>query len=177
MDACIAAFRVVVGEEGGYGADPSDPGNWTGGAVGAGLCRGTKYGISAAAYPNLDIEHLTLADAQEIYRRDYWDRIAGDSLPPPLALLVFDAAVNNGVTRAAEWLQAAVGVTEDGDIGPETLGAIAQRAGDGAALCAEVLRRRWLFMVALPTWAAFGGGWSARLSALPYHSMSYLQEG
>ncbi len=176
MDAYSAAFRVVVGEEGGYGADPADPGNWTGGAVGAGVCRGTKYGISAAAYPDLDIEHLALAQAQAIYRRDYWDRVAGDSLPAPLALLVFDAAVNNGVARSAEWLQAAVGVAEDGEIGPETLGAVTAHAGDGAALCAQVLCRRWLFMTRLPTWGAFGDGWAARLSALPFHSMSYTQE-
>ena len=77
---------LVVGEEGGFTADPTDSGNWTGGAPGRGECRGTRWGISAAAYPLLDIARLQLTDAQAIYRRDYWDRLQGDALPPALAL-------------------------------------------------------------------------------------------
>ena len=92
------AFRAVVGVEGGYTANPLDPGNWTGGKCQIGRCNGTKYGISAASYPSLSIADLTLSDAQVIYRRDYWDKTAGDELPPALALLVFDAAVNSGPT-------------------------------------------------------------------------------
>lgn len=177
MDSFTRAFAVVVGEEGGYSADAADPGNWTGGAVGQGALRGTKFGISAASYPALDIEHLTLADAQAIYRRDYWDRVQGDALPPPLALLVFDAAVNNGLERAARWLQAAVGVAEDGVIGPETVAAVAARAGDAAGLGAEFLAQRTVFMADLPTWRTFGLGWARRLAALPYRAMTFMQEG
>ena len=87
-DAFAKAFAIVIGEECGYCNDVADPGG------------ATKYGISHAAYPDLDIASLTLADAQAIYRRDYWDKISGDRLDPRLALLVFDAAVNNGVGRA-----------------------------------------------------------------------------
>ena len=101
----------------------------------------------------------------------------GDDLPPALALLVFDAAVNNGVARAARWLQQALGVTADGAIGPVTLAAIGARAGDGEALCAEVLARRMDFMAALPTWRTFGLGWARRLCALPYRSMTFFEGG
>ena len=97
-----AAFADVVGREGGYSAERVDPGNWTGGAVGVCELRGTKFGISAGAYPSLDIAGLTLADAQATYRRDYWDRVRGDELP--LALFKFDAAMNNGIGHAARWL-------------------------------------------------------------------------
>lgn len=169
-DVFERCFAVVVGEEGAYGADPADRGNWTGGEVGAGALHGTKYGISAAAYPDLDIAALTLADAQAIYRRDYWNRVAGDSLPPSLALIVFDAAVNNGVARSAMWLQAAVRVAEDGDIGPITLAAVASY-GDVPGLCAEVLARRLWLMGGLPTWGRFGLGWSRRLAALPWKAI------
>lgn len=171
MDSFTRAFAVVVGEEGGYGADPADPGNWTGGAVGAGALHGTKFGISAAAYPTLDIAGLTLAQAQAIYRRDYWDPVAGDALPPPLALIVFDAAVNNGVDRAARWLQGAVGVAQDGEIGPQTRAAVAARAADPAPLCAEFMAQRTVFMAGLPTWRDFGLGWARRLCALPWQAM------
>ncbi len=162
------AFAVVVGEEGGFTQDPADPGNWTGGAPGRGACRGTRWGVSAAAYPALDIAGLTLADARAIYRRDYWDRVCGDALPPPLALLVFDAAVNNGVGRAVRWLQAAAGAAPDGAPGPATLAAV--RARPAAALCAEVLAQRMVFMAALPTWPHFGLGWARRLCRLPFHA-------
>src|SRR5438270_5735304 len=74
MDAFEQAFAFVIGHEGGYSAGPTDPGNWTGGRCGLGECRGTNWGISAAAYPQLDIRALTQAQAAEIYRRDYWDR-------------------------------------------------------------------------------------------------------
>ena len=104
MDSFDQAFARVIGHEGGYTANPADPGNWTGTGVGQGECRGTKYGISARAYPDQDIASLTLDQAKSLYRRDYWDRIGASSLPPPLALLAFDAAVNNGVSRARQWL-------------------------------------------------------------------------
>jgi lysozyme family protein len=117
-------FAIVVGEEGGLTTNPADPGNWSGGAVGSGVCRGSKFGISAAAYPSVDIAALTVEEARAIYQRDYWQRVGADQVPAPLALLLFDAAVNNGVGRAVRWLQTAVGVTADGTFGPETLGRV-----------------------------------------------------
>ena len=80
-------FDIVVGHEGGFTANPADCGNWTGGVIGTGTCRGTRFGISAAAYPDLDIANLSLDVAKALYQRDYWQRIAGDRLPASLALL------------------------------------------------------------------------------------------
>ena len=170
MSAFEKAFAVVVGHEGGLSVTPADPGNWTGGACGMGVCRGTKYGISAASYPGLDIPGLTVADASGIYRRDYWDRVRGDDLPPPLALLVFDAAVNAGPGAATRWLQRAAGTAPDGMIGPATLGAI--HAKDGVALMTEFMAQRLVFMAGLPTWRTFGNGWARRLCRLPYDAIA-----
>lgn len=168
-----AAFRIVVGEEGGYDADPRDAGNWTGGAAGAGTLGGTKYGISAAAYPTLDIEALTLADAQAIYRRDYWDRIAGDALPDPLALMLFDCAVNQGVFRAARMLQSAVRVTQDGDIGPMTLAAVA--SSDVLDTLAQVGWLRDCSYREDAAWPTYGHGWIKRLATVTALSLVYTQ--
>ena len=172
MTAFDQAFRIVVGEEGGYTADPADPGNWTGGACGRGLCNGTRFGVSAAAYPGVAIATLTLDAARTIYRRDYWDPVGGDSLPPPLALLVFDAAVNNGVSRAVRWLQTAAGVPPDGAMGPRTLAAVAAQAGQDVELLAEFQAQRLLFMAGLPTWRTFGLGWARRLCRLSFAAIS-----
>jgi lysozyme family protein len=67
----------------------------------------TKYGISQKAYPKLDIAKLTPANAKEIYKRDYWEKIGGDELAardPKLAALVFDTAVQHGVQGAKDML-------------------------------------------------------------------------
>ena len=168
------ALAIVLGHEGGFSNERADPGNWTGGRVGVGELRGTKFGISAGAYPTIDIANLSLESAGAIYRQSYWDCVEGDRLPPPLALLVFDAAVNNGVGRAVRWLQQTLDVAIDGQLGPQTLAALEReaRTKGGAALCSEFLARRMTFMASLPTWASFGLGWSRRLCALPYQSLT-----
>ncbi len=173
------ALAVVVEHEGSFCAERTDPGNWTGGAVGCGELRGTKFGISAAAYPTEDIANLTPEAAGAIYRRDYWNLVQGDDLPPPLALLVFDAAVNNGVARAVRWLQSTVGATVDGQLGTETLAAVtaAERERGSAAVCAEFQAQRLVFMAGLPSWRIFGLGWARRLSLLPYQSLAMNAAG
>ncbi|HTI80478.1 MAG TPA: glycosyl hydrolase 108 family protein [Acetobacteraceae bacterium] len=170
-------FALVSGHEGNYSGNPDDPGNWTGGAIGIGRCLGTKFGISAAAYPNADIPNLTLDEAKALYQHDYWDRIAGDRLPAPLALLVFDAAINNGTERAVSWLQDIAHVTRDGVVGPVTLAAVDRLAvgPDGVAgLCSEYLARRLVFMASLSAWKTFGLGWARRLFKLPFETLPYL---
>jgi lysozyme family protein len=173
-------FDFVVASEGGFTDNPADPGNWTGGKVGVGVCNGTKFGISAAAHSDLNIENLTRDEAKTLYQREYWDRVRGDRLPATIALLVFDAAVNNGVSRAARWLQQAVSVAQDGVIGPRTLQAIdhlVARPGGSAELCAELLAQRLIFMISLPTWKSFGLGWARRLFRLQYASLGAHLEG
>lgn len=94
------AFEFVIGVEGIFGDDPKDTGNWTGGKENVGELRGTKYGISAASYPTKNIRNLTLNDAKAIYRFGYWNNCDCDSLPYPLDIIVFDVAVNMGVSVA-----------------------------------------------------------------------------
>lgn len=180
MSAAFAqAFTFVVGAEGGFTDDPGDPGNWTGGAVGVGQCNGTKYGISAASYPTLDIADLTEVEAQAIYLRDYWMPIQGDQLPTALALVVFDGAVNSGVAQSAMWLQTATGVTADGAIGPETLSAVASWGQPPSgqplwALCADVLARRMNFLGEDTNFSTFGLGWSRRVMRLAFQAATLL---
>jgi lysozyme family protein len=143
--------------------------NWTGGVVGVGILRGTKYGISAGAFPTLDIASLTLAQAIQIYRVLYWNKVFGDTLPLQLGALVFDAAVNNGVVAAIKLLQGAVGTAADGLFGTGTAKAVsAALAKSGVdAVCIEFQARRLLLMTSLDTWSEFSGGWARRLCSLP----------
>lgn len=161
-------FAAVLGHEGGYTDDRRDRGNWTGGEIGQGELRGTKFGISAAAYPALDIVNLTADQAREIYRTDYWAKIQGDALPPAVAFVTFDAAVNAGPGAAARFLQAAIGAKPDGVIGPVTLQAVRRycEANTVRALVIDLLARRAEHNRTLATVHIYGLGWSRRLFRL-----------
>lgn len=89
--------------------------------------RGDETGIAKRSYPGVDIRNLTRAQAVDIYRRDFWQRVRGDELPREVAFQALDAAVNHGIGNAVRWMQRAAGVADDGVIGPVTLAAV-QRA-------------------------------------------------
>jgi lysozyme family protein len=154
------AFAAVVGEEGGFSTDRKDPGNWTKGFVGGGLLLGTKYGISAAAYPLLDISNLSLSDAKAIYERDYWSRIGGPSLAYGNALCLFDFAVNAGIKESVTVAQRAVGATTDGVMGPNTFAAI--NAMPPAVFVPLFTQCRIEAYRAMKNFDLYGGGWVAR---------------
>ncbi|HEX8812876.1 MAG TPA: glycosyl hydrolase 108 family protein [Terracidiphilus sp.] len=168
MSAFEQAFEIVIGHEGKYSDNSRDPGNWTGGQTGRGQLRGTQYGISAASYPKLDIASLTLDDARALFKADYWDRLHCDEMDPGLALVAFDASVNNGVGAAIKWLQAAVRVKVDGVFGDVTLAAV--QIANPVETLVELHAARINMMAKLPTWQTFGAGWSRRLARIPYEA-------
>ena len=146
------AFDSLIGHEGGYVLDLRDPGGET------------KFGVSKRSYPTLDIKSLTLADAKQIYKRDFWDRAQCDRLPEDLAFDVFDCAVNSGIGQSIRFLQRAVGVADDGVCGPLTLAAI-QRTNDDSAIRARFNGHRLDFYTRLSTWPTFGKGWARRIAS------------
>ena len=167
-----AAVAVVLAHEGGFQNDANDPGNWTGGAIGAGACNGTKYGISAKSYPSLDIPNLSEADARAIYRRDWWDRLGLARLPAPLAAKLLDAAVNLGPRPAVACLQRALNtngcaIAEDGVLGPATVAAAQSVPADAAlpALRDELAGHYRSIVARDPDRERFLAGWLARAYA------------
>lgn len=161
MDSSFdVAFAFVVGIEKGFQDNPTDRGNWTGGRVGVGVCRGTKYGISAASYPDYDIRNLTLDQAKAIAKRDYWDVYHCDELNAEVALQVFDAAYNGG--HPAQWLQQAAGAKADGRVGPATVAAA--NAMDPMKLCMRIDAYRLMFMADSPA-DQFDDGWMRRIAS------------
>lgn len=168
-DGFAAALAIVLAHEGGYQAMPDDPGNWTEGKVGAGELKGTKFGLSAATYPGVDIAALTEADAAAIYRRDWWDRFDLGRLPASLAAKIFDAAVNIGIDDAVRALQRALRaagarIAEDGELGPETIAAAHALVSDTVlAALREALAGHYRLIAAKnPVESRFLKGWLAR---------------
>lgn len=152
------AVKIILDHEGGFVDHPSDPGG------------ATKFGISQKAYPHLDIHSLTKDEAEEIYHKDYWLSLGINKLPPKLRLLVFDCAVNQGQTRAAMYLQRAIGVKADGVIGELTLKAI-----DGIHvdfIFDSIARQRLQSYVKHPKWPVFGAGWVKRLLDIVLRSLT-----
>jgi len=115
-----AAFDYAMGFEGwsAVSNDPDDPGGLT------------KYGISKANHPEVDVANLTLEGAKAIYKKMYWDAIKGDQIASGrVAIKFFDMAVNMGTKRATKMIQEALcdmgcSVVVDGVMGPKTLGAL-----------------------------------------------------
>ncbi len=112
-------------------------------------------------------------------KRNYWNPAGCPEMPPRLAYIMFDAAVNNGVGRAVGWLQGAIGAEKDGAWGPNTSAALdAATAQDiyDTAIAAEVHAQRIYFMADLNTWDDFGLGWSRRLARVPLQASLYWPE-
>jgi lysozyme family protein len=163
QDAWLAFLLPAEGDT--LSLSPTDPGNWTSGIEGIGTLRGSKYGISSAAYPEVDIANMSLAAARYIQTRDYWEPVAAGNLPPPMGFLVADAAYMSGPKTAARQLQAMVGTAQDGAIGPITLAVLKAQIGriGMTEVLAEWSARRVLFEAGLPIWSTERGGWVKRV--------------
>lgn len=159
FDAAVSRL-LDSSHEGGFSKDPHDPGNWTGGAVGVGNLVGTRYGISAASYPNVDLLTLTKEKARTIYWADFWERLGLSNIAKPANGLIFDAAVNHGPGNAARLMQRALGVLPDGKIGPITRAAMAN--ADQANFTMRFIAYRLLFWTDTSIWSSQGKGWTRR---------------
>ena len=158
------ALAHVLEMEGGWSNDPHDPGG------------PTNLGITLAVYAAskgvelndtnrdalmIELKRLKPSAARKIYHTRYWVPSRAGALPSALALMHFDAAVNHGVGNAARMLQEALGVTVDGEIGPETLGAAGRLpVGETTGRYANIRRVRYR---SLRHFWRFGRGWLRRV--------------
>ena len=148
------SLEFVLAMEGGYVNDPHDPGG------------ATKYGISHRAYPHLNIEALTLDDARTIYLRDYWlgsgAKVA--AISPELAMIMFDTAVNMGVSTSIRLLQRVLHIKEDGVFGPITKNTL--ETADIPSTIDWYMTNRILRYADLEGWSRYRRGWIKRATSL-----------
>ena len=144
------AFDRIIGHEGGYVNNPSDPGGET------------NWGISKRSYPAVDIKNLTRDGAKEIYRVDFWNRISADDLPDGVAYQLFDFAVNSGIETAVRYFQRALGVGDDGYFGPVSLAAVAVTTESDMIM--RLNAERLEFMTKLVNWPNASRGWARRIA-------------
>lgn len=160
FDTCVN-FVLGTSIEGGLSDHPSDPGGRTNMGV-------TQRRLDSAriSHPGLSlprkVDDLTRDQVVAIYRVCEWAWIQGNRLPGPLALLMFDSAINQGATKAVECLQSALRVKRDGVLGPITIAAANE--AEIRALCMEYAAQRGFHYATLDKLDdVFGLGWMRRL--------------
>lgn len=145
------SINRLLGIEGGYVNNPEDPGGET------------NWGISKRSYPRLNIKELTREQAIALYHRDFWTPIGGDSLPEGVGFQLLDFAVNSPLATALRAVQRAVGVADDGHIGPVTVAAI--KSTEPHDLIMRFLSVRLVFMTNCKNWPNASRGWARRVAA------------
>jgi lysozyme family protein len=150
----------IIAREGGFvnrAEDRGGPTNW-------GITIGTLGEWRNMKATVADVQALTRLEAALIYKVRYiapFEGVKHDDLFD----LVVDTAVNNGRGRAAQWLQRAVGVVEDGSIGPISLAKI--NASPSRAyfdLCAVRMKAYGALISQNHSQAVFAAGWMNRLA-------------
>ena len=165
------ALEVILHHEGGYVNHPKDPGGET------------NLGVTKRVYEDFggtkDMKELTKEDVEPIYKKNYWDRVKGDNLPEGLDLCIFDFAVNAGPGRAAKFLQKLIGVTQDGGIGPQTLGALQSAIGEDVRtqtreMIEKYQNERHNYYQSLSTFETFGRGWTRRVDEVTEKAKQWI---
>ncbi len=164
MDRNFArALPLVLMHEGGFVHHPDDPG----GATNKGVALAT---FRAYVKPNgtvAELKAITDEQVATVYYRHYWAAVNAQALPSGIDYAVFDFAVNSGPARAAKYLQAILGVEQDGRVGPKTIAAAKTR--DARDIVNGLCDARLAFLKRITSggkrlWDTFGKGWDRRVS-------------
>lgn len=124
------AVAYVYVNEGGFVNDPADTPTKYGITLATLQAWRTAKGLKAPVTVQ-DVQQLTVAEAQSIYKTWYWTRMGGDALTSqPVATVLLDMCVLNGSKVAPLLVQAAVNTVAnttlvlDGIIGSKSVAAI-----------------------------------------------------
>jgi len=168
------AIEFVLEHEGELSNHPYDRGGQTYRGIARKawpLWEGWKY-IDAGGTPPLEM-------VRKFYYENFWVPLKCDSLPPPIAIFLFDSAVGSGHVLPTRWLQRAIGAKDDGIMGNETIQKAHQLPPQ--AVVDSMLRRRILLYDHIVRndrkQYAFLAGWLRRtmnLTALIYRQ--YIRE-
>jgi lysozyme family protein len=146
----------IVAREGGYVNDPDDPGGATNFGVTIHTMRRLGMDLTGDGRVSVaDVKALTRNQAVEIFIVHYFKRPRIDRLPRIIQASVFDMYVNAGA-NAVKILQRLLRdmgftVSVDGALGPQTEGAAAKAAEQGAQAFSDaygVARRNYYFRLA-----------------------------
>lgn len=171
----MAKFEIAIPHtlvwEGGYVHHPSDPGGETNRGITDRL-DGKIDGlvdIDGDGDGDVDIKGLTEAQAKEVYRRRFWDKMQGDKIESQhIANIMFDGYVNCGA-NGIKLMQKLLNLKADGVVGPKTLAAI--NGADEVTLYENYKGARTDYYLDLaerkPALKVFLKGWLNRINSFP----------
>ena len=162
-DRFPACLDETLLHEGGWSDDPYDPGGATMKGVTIKVYAahiGMPLTAQTSAVLKQQLRRISDQALADIYRRNYWDPVRCDELPPGVDFVVWDASVNSGPVRSGKFLQKALGLTADGHVGDITIKAA--NAADPAQLVKRIMAERRAFLRSLSTYWRFGRGWETR---------------
>ena len=113
-----SALKFTYHWEGGYSNRANDPG----GATMFGVTQGVynKY-LQDKGLPIKPVSKITREESTDLYYKYYWLPAQCDKMCDALAIVMFDTAVNFGVSGAVMFLQETLGnLIVDGEFGPNT---------------------------------------------------------
>lgn len=161
MDAFTRGLQFVLQYEGGYSNHPADPG----GSTNKGITQKTYDAwLKEQCQPLADVQTITDDEVRAIYEQEYWLASRCHTLPPPIALCVFDAAVNCGVKRAGGW-----------KLEMDSRSALMTTCSSEEQVRWYIDRRR-SFYRQLKHFPTFGKGWFNRCAALEALCLSLAKE-
>ena len=165
FERCLA---LVLKSEGGFSNNSLDPGGMTN----LGVTKNTYEAWVNRTVDEAEMRGLTPDDVAPLYQRNYWDKVAANSLPVGVDYCLFDTAVNSGPSQAVKFIQRTLNVVVDGILGQQTIAAANQR--DAAELVEQFCEERLQFMQSLSTWPTFGRGWQRRVEEVQAAAQAML---
>jgi lysozyme family protein len=131
-----------------------------------------------AAYNRLvdDLKALSPDDIKEIYKRDYWDAVRGDDLPPGVDFAVADFGLNSGPSRAAKYLCRCLGLKQSGTLNNEAIQAAKRTDTDDLVNTYCDARAEFLEGIVRlsPSQAKFRKGWLSRVRDVRARSLKLV---
>lgn len=170
-DARFAKLHAFVKQwEGGFVNHPRDKG----GATNMGITIGTLAAHRGTEVTVADVENLSRAEADAIFRKSYYTANRCGEMPERMAMVVYNAAVLSGPKRSIGFVQKgfnALGMTadgkaleEDGILGPITMAAL--KKTDPAVLAEAFMDQQEVYLRGLEDFDVFGAGWMNRMASL-----------
>jgi len=136
-------LKFTLSWEGGDSNDSRDPGG------------ATRNGITQRTYDawrkqngrvTQSVFKMAGLERDTIYLGEYWNPLQCGRLDAGVDLVVFDAGVNSGTSRARQWLMASIG-------------------GSSITTIKCICAKRLSFLEGLRTYPVFGKGWRSRVTA------------
>lgn len=132
MSKFDSAFNYILSNEGGLVDNKNDSGGITKYGISFAFLKsaGNKYEFNDQGITPNTIKNLTLEQAQQIYKNEFWDKLPYDEINQQvIANYIFDMHVNMGLRAAVVCAQKALWalgcsrsvVIADGVFGPKTL--------------------------------------------------------